>query len=146
MARVKIIAAIALFTLRGCVPVERFIFRELSPEGAANFAANLANEECQKLCKRRPFSPGSYRATFRDNRWYWGKFDPAGVHGYSAEVSFRKDGGAAKVEVFFSSDKLEPFPPEDMRKGGPREPTPFLEEKERLIFPPEIIAPEFPRR
>ena len=142
MAKINLLVAVALFMLRGCVPVERYVFKKLSPRGAAKFAAKLANRECEELYKRKPFSPKSYKAIFRENRWHWGKFDPAGIHGYSAEVSFKKDGSDPRVDVFFSSDSLEPPTPDDIPKDELRELMPLLEKRERVLPPPEIFDPE----
>lgn len=134
MAGIKMIVAMVLLMVRGCIPLEHFARKEISPEEATEIAARLANDECEKHYKRRPFSPENYKAVFRDNRWHWGKFDPAGVHGYSAEVAFKKDGSDPKVEVFFSSDSLAPtFPKEERR------------EKEKPMFPPEILDPKLRR-
>ncbi|MDP2897255.1 MAG: hypothetical protein Q8Q12_12000 [bacterium] len=131
MAGMKTIVVIVLVVMRGCVPLEPFGGKRIPPEEAAKAAASLANDECEEHYKRRPFSPENYEPVFRDNRWRWGKFDPAGIHGYSAEVSFKKDGSHPKVEVFFSSDALEP-------DSGRED---LIEWKWRQILPPERLYP-----
>jgi hypothetical protein len=88
---------------------------ELSPDearrleselNAAITAAKLANDECERIYGKRPFSGGLYRAELRGNTWCWGRLDPAGVDGFSAEVSFAQDGSNPKVKVYFSTDKI----------------------------------------
>ena len=76
----------------------------ISQEQAAKHAAKLANEKCQKDFGLSPFKPESYKAEFIDSKWYWGKFDPIGIYGYSAKVEFRKDGSDKNVKVAFSTD------------------------------------------
>ena len=75
-------------------------------EQAAEHAAKLANEKCQKNFGMSPFKPESYKAEFVDSKWHWGKFDPMGIHGYSAKVEFRKDGSGENVKVTFSTDVI----------------------------------------
>ncbi len=131
MARIRSIFFVALYILRGCAPSEKCVPSELNAEKAIKLASKLGNEECEKMYNRRPFSPDSYKATFEKGRWRWGHFDPAGIHGYSAEVSFAKNGASPKVEVFFSSDRLDPIR-EQLR--------------EESLFPRELIDPGLPRR
>ncbi|MDD2889802.1 MAG: ABC transporter substrate-binding protein [bacterium] len=69
-------------------------------------AADLANQECEKIYGTHPFLPEHYKAEFSGERWEWGHIDAAGIKGYSAEVSFKKDGTDKKVQVFFSTDRL----------------------------------------
>ncbi len=136
MARIKVVAVIVFFVLRGCAPPERCEIKQLSADKASALAARLANDECEKFYKRRPFSPDAYKPVLRGNRWRWGEMHPAGICGYSTEVSFKTDGSDAKVEVFFSSDRLSPRP----RPDGP-------EDAPRQLLPPEIIErkPRWPR-
>lgn len=131
MAGIKTIIVIVLVMMRGCLPLDPFAGEKLLPDEAARVAASLANDECGKHYKRRPFSPKNYEPVFRDNRWRWGKFDPAGIHGYSAEVLLRKNGSHPEVEVFFSSDALEP--------DSDRED--LMEWKWKRIAPPERFHP-----
>jgi hypothetical protein len=76
----------------------------LSVEDAAAFAAQLANEQCERQYRRRPFKPGQNSAIFQDGLYRWGKLDVGGVGGFSAVVTFRQDGSEPHVEVYFSSD------------------------------------------
>ncbi len=80
----------------------------LSPSEAAQLAARLANEECQRLFKRRPFEPSQHPAVLEGGEYRWGGLDQGGPGGYSALVTFRQDGSQAKVEVYFSTDRLDP--------------------------------------
>ena len=80
----------------------------LSPTDAAQLAAKLANDECERLYKRRPFEAGQYPAILRGGEYHWGVMDPGARGGYSAEVSFRQDGSRPSVQVYFSTDKLSP--------------------------------------
>ncbi len=82
---------------------------QLSSTDAAQLAAKLANGECERLFKRRPFEAGQYPAILRDGEYHWGVMDPGARGGYSAEVSFRPDGSQPSVQVYFSTDKLSPL-------------------------------------
>jgi hypothetical protein len=76
----------------------------LSDEQAAVMAARLANDACFQRFGQRPFEPGSHPIRRVDGRFEWGRLDPAGIDGYSAEVSFGPAGERPEVEVYFSSD------------------------------------------
>ena len=80
--------------------------RVLSSNDAAILAAKLANDECARLYKRRPFTASQYRAVLRDAEYGWGGLDVGGPGGYSARVTFTQDGSSPKVEVYFSEDRL----------------------------------------
>ncbi len=80
----------------------------LSGNGAAELAAKLANDECERLYKRRPFAAGQQRAVLREGRYHWGGLDQGGPGGYSALVVFNADGSNPQVEVYFSTDLLSP--------------------------------------
>ena len=80
--------------------------RVLSAQDAAELAARLANEKCERQFRRRPFSPGQHSAMLQDGFYHWGQLDVGGVGGFSAVVTFREDGGEPQVEVYFSSDTL----------------------------------------
>ena len=69
-------------------------------------AAQLANNECEKQFHKRPFSPWTYPLSFHNGRLQWGRLDPAGIGGYSAEVSFQPPGFDSKVQIYFSSDEF----------------------------------------
>lgn len=85
------------------VVVER---RVLSAKDAAEFAAGLANAQCERRYRRRPFKPDQYPAILQDSRYRWGYLDVGGVGGFSAMVTFRPDGSEPQVEVYFSSDSM----------------------------------------
>lgn len=79
----------------------------LSLHQAAELAARLANEQCQRQFQgRRPFSAAQYSAKLEDGLYHWGELDVGGIGGFSAVVTFRQDGGEPHVEVYFSSDTL----------------------------------------
>ena len=80
--------------------------RGLSSKDAAQLAASLANEECARLYKRRPFEASQHPALMQDGEYRWGGLDPGAPGGYSALVTFRRDGSHPKVEVYFSTDQL----------------------------------------
>lgn len=79
----------------------------IDKEQAAQLAASLANDECEVKFGDRPFKAEHFEAVYRDGRWHWGEFDPAGVHGYSAEVSFDRYGELWMMEVFYSVDTAD---------------------------------------
>lgn len=70
----------------------------------AEFAARVANDECERLYGERPFSARTYPLRTENERFHWGHLDPAGEKGFSAEVSFRRIDEDIKVRVFYSSD------------------------------------------
>jgi hypothetical protein len=78
----------------------------LSPKDAAELAARLANEQCEHQYRRRPFKPDQYSAVLNDGRYQWGGLDVGGVGGFSALVTFLREGSEPHVEVYFSSDAL----------------------------------------
>ena len=84
------------------------VIRALSPNDAAQLAAKLANDECERLYKRRPFAASQYAAAVRDGEYRWGGLDEGARGGYSARVTFARDGSHPKVEVYFSTDQLSP--------------------------------------
>lgn len=75
-----------------------------TPEQAAEFASMLANEKCQTSFGKSPFAPVSYSAELTGTRWQWGKIEPPGIHGYSAEVEFNADGSEQKVRTVLHTD------------------------------------------
>jgi hypothetical protein len=82
--------------------------RPLSSNDAAQLAAKLANDECERFYKRRPFSASQHPAVVRDGQYHWGGLDQGAPGGYSAQVTFGQDGSEPKVEVYFSTDRLDP--------------------------------------
>jgi len=80
--------------------------RALSADDAASLAARLANDQCERQYRRRPFKAEQYPAVMADGAYHWGKLDVGGKGGFSALVIFRPDGSEPHVEVYFSSDAL----------------------------------------
>ncbi|MGO8700408.1 MAG: hypothetical protein ACLQVY_22185 [Limisphaerales bacterium] len=76
----------------------------ISPTEAASLAAKLANDECERLYKRRPFGAHQHRAVLQNGEYYWGGLNEGAPGGYSALVAFARDGSHPKVEVYFSTD------------------------------------------
>ena len=77
-----------------------------TPEQAAEFASRLANQKCKATFGKAPFAADTYAAQLEDSRWTWGKIEPPGIHGFSAEVEFNTDGSGRKVRVVFHTDAL----------------------------------------
>ena len=73
---------------------------------AAEFAAKLANEKCQTSFGKAPFISDSYSAELIGSKWQWGKIEPPGIHGYSAEVEFNADGSEQKVRTILHTDGM----------------------------------------
>lgn len=110
MARLYLLMLCFVFA-SGCVSNDESEKRiaqkaRLSAQQAAELAAEIANEECHRLYKERPFNSEDYALSVRDDRWHWGRLDPAGHYGLSATVDFALDGSKPKVTVYFSSDSL----------------------------------------
>lgn len=78
----------------------------LSADEAATLAAKLANDECDRRFERRPFSPSQYPIGFVGDRFVWGRLDPGGEDGFSAEVSFGPGGGDPEVKCYWSVDSI----------------------------------------
>ena len=78
--------------------------RRISAGEAATLAARLANDECERLYKKRPFSMGQHAAVLDDEEYRWGGLDVGAPGGFSALVTFRADGSHPNVEVYYSSD------------------------------------------
>lgn len=76
----------------------------LSPAKAAQLAAQLANDECERLYRKRPFTAGQQPAVLKDGQYRWGGLKEGAPGGLSALVTFRADGSEPKVEVYFSTD------------------------------------------
>ena len=81
---------------------------------AAQLAARLANEDCQKRYRRRPFTPDQYDVVLDGDHYRWGKMEVGGRNGFSALVTFRKDGTSPSVEVYFTTDMLTVPVPENV--------------------------------
>lgn len=78
----------------------------LSVDTAAELAAQLANDECDRRYHKRPFRPDQHAAVLDKGQYRWGGLDVGGRGGFSALVTFGPDGAHPKVEVYFSSDIL----------------------------------------
>jgi len=72
---------------------------------AAELAAHLANDECDRLYGERPFDSDSYPVLFTMDRYEWGRLDPRGINGFSSTVSFTPQGSDPNVRVYWSSDQ-----------------------------------------
>ena len=70
-------------------------------EAAAELASRLANERCEASFGKSPFTPDSYVPQLSDSRWSWGRIEPAGTNGFSAEIGFNTDGSERKVRVVY---------------------------------------------
>ncbi len=71
-------------------------------------AARLANDQCERHYRSRPFLPEQYPAVLQEGAYRWGGLDVGGPRAFSALVTFRGDGTQPQVEVYFSSDALRP--------------------------------------
>jgi hypothetical protein len=98
------------------------VLRVLPPTEAAQLAAKLANDECERLYKRRPFAASQHPAVLRDGEYSWGGLDEGAPGGFSALATFGTDGSHPKVKVYFSTDVLffparppDPPPPHNPR-------------------------------
>jgi len=70
----------------------------------AALAAQLANDECERLYNRRPFTSDSYPVRVTQDGYEWGQLDPAGYHGISAHVKLPRNLKDPEVTVYFSVD------------------------------------------
>lgn len=80
----------------------------LNPAEAAQLAAKLANEECARRYRRQPFRPDQHTAQPTDAGYRWGGLREGARGGYSALVTFARDGSNPHVEVYYSTDALSP--------------------------------------
>jgi hypothetical protein len=53
----------------------------LTSEEAADLAAKLGDDECERHYERRPFSPSQYEVEYVSDRFRWGRLDLAGRTG-----------------------------------------------------------------
>ena len=88
-------------------------------EQAAEFASKLANKKCKESFKKSPFSPDSYVAQLSDSRWSWGKIEPPGINGFSAEIGFNIDGTEPEARVAYN---LPPVHGERITRGKKHNP------------------------
>lgn len=89
------------------VPAAR---RDLSADEAAQLAAKLANDQCERQYRKRPFAAEQHSVLLEDGIYRWGGLDVGGPGGLSALVTFRRDGSEPHVEVYFSTDVHRPEP------------------------------------
>ena len=82
--------------------------RTLSANGAADLAARLANDQCERQYRKRPFRSELYSVKLHGGIYRWGGLDIGGPGGFSALVTFRQDGSDPHAEVYFSTDALKP--------------------------------------
>jgi hypothetical protein len=94
------VVAGALMILGGCTHPSH----TLSPLQAAQLAAQLANDECERRYHKRPFTPEQHVAVQEGERFRWGGLNEGAPKGLSALVTFRPDGNDPVVEVYFSTD------------------------------------------
>lgn len=78
--------------------------RVLSAAEASQLAARLANDQCERQYRKRPFTAEQHSALLEDGIYRWGGLDVGGPGGLSALVTFRRDGSQPHVEVYFSTD------------------------------------------
>jgi hypothetical protein len=81
---------------------------ELSTDEAAQLAAKLANDQCERQYHKRPFVAEQHSVVLEDGIYHWGGLDVGGPGGLSALVTFRRDGSEPHVEVYFSTDVHRP--------------------------------------
>jgi len=94
----------------------------LSANEAAQLAAKLANDQCERQYRKRPFTAGQHSALLEDGIYRWGGLDVGGPGGLSALVTFRQDGSEPHVEVYFSTDALSQPAPTPIKPTEPRRP------------------------
>jgi hypothetical protein len=78
--------------------------QRLSRSDAAQLAASLANQECERHFKRRPFQADQFVPVLEEGYYRWGRLEVGAPGGYSAMVSFREDGTNPRVQVYLSTD------------------------------------------
>jgi hypothetical protein len=81
----------------------------LSKADAAQLAARLANDECERRFKRRPFAATQHSPVLKNGEYRWGGLDEGAPGGYSALVTFGRNGSHPKVEAYYSTDQLSPM-------------------------------------
>jgi hypothetical protein len=78
--------------------------KQLTRSEAGKLAASLANDECERLYKKRPFAARRFSVVEKADRYRWGRLDVTAPGGFSAVVTISKDGADPKVEVIYSTD------------------------------------------
>ena len=67
---------------------------------ASWLACYYANCHVERHRGLRPFKPDTFKIVRTEDKWVWGEYDPMGVKGYSAIVSFNLDGTDLEMTVF----------------------------------------------
>jgi hypothetical protein len=81
------------------------------PDDAAELAARLANDKCEQEYGLRPFAASDGPIELVRGRWVWGRVDALGPQGYSAVVSFERNGRLPLVRIYAVAD--DSFDPRD---------------------------------
>jgi hypothetical protein len=99
-----------LFLMAGCgaTGTRQTARHVLSPTEAAQLAAKLANDACERLYQKRPFAADQHPAVLKGDQYRWGGLNVGARGGLSALVVFRPDGSHPKAEVYFSTDARLP--------------------------------------
>ncbi len=94
--------------------------RALSADQAAHLAADLANNQCDRQYRRRPFTAEQHPVVVEDGMYRWGGLNEGAPSGLSALVTFRQDGSEPHVEVYFSTDmRMRPSEEVPIKPLGP---------------------------
>jgi hypothetical protein len=99
--------------------------RVISSSEAAEIAAQLANDQCDRMFQERPFSATQYPAILKNGRYEWGHLEP--IRRYSALVTLQSAGSGGRAQVYCSTDAiipavLRPVSPRLLPWGPGREP------------------------
>lgn len=92
-----VLLLLAALALLGC--------KNLTEQQAANLACYLANQEAHKRFGQQPFTVESYSVKMKNRKWVWGGIEPAGNTGFSAFVTFQRNGKNSMVDVMKTSRK-----------------------------------------
>jgi len=80
--------------------------RILSDVEAAALAARLANDQCERQYRKRPFRAEQHAAVLEEGIFRWGGLEVGAPGGLSARVTFRQDGSHPNVDLYYSNDTL----------------------------------------
>ncbi len=78
------------------------------PADAAELAARFANDECQHQYGIRPFSASDWPIELARGRWTWGRINAFAPQGYSAVVSFERNGTLPLVRIYAQAIDIGP--------------------------------------
>jgi len=79
----------------------------LTQKQVAKLATTIANNECERLYNKRPFTLPQYSKELEDNKWDGGRVKLTGTDEFSAEVWLNKKGRDHKVRVYLNqSDSI----------------------------------------